>query len=68
VLVTEGEDIKFFIILSEKPLEVMNKTTPIPPEFFKPRYERYRFINFKKTSKTASKDGVFFTFDSMLNR
>jgi hypothetical protein len=39
VLVTEGEDIKFFNILSKRLLEVMNKTTPMPPEFFKPRYE-----------------------------
>jgi len=39
VLVTEGENIKFFDIHSERLLEVMDKTTPIPPEFFKLRYE-----------------------------
>jgi hypothetical protein len=39
VLVTEGEDIKFFDILSARLSEGMNKTTPMPSEFFKPRYE-----------------------------
>ena len=39
----------------------MDKTTPMPPEFFKPRYEWYWFINIKKKPQKQHQKTVYFS-------